>query len=132
MSARLLASIAAAAVATALTTVACYRSYKVEGRLVASDGAIGTRCEVTVGDAYTSEGAGYECFSPEIPPRDIDGPWIVLTGSRFSCQVSYGAGDDELRLRVRCPGYAPVDHRFAGCNSGCEDIDLGTILVEPR
>ena len=112
----------------ALAAVACYRGYAVQGRLMASDGNRGVRCEVHVAEPSYVEGAGNECSSLEVPPGDAR-PWIVPTGTTFRCIVSYRSGVQHLR--VRCPGYAPVDMPIAGCDSSCDDVDLGVVVVDP-
>lgn len=117
-----------AAGAAAFAVAACYRGYAVQGRLVASDGNRGVQCDVRVAEPSHVEGAGGECSSPEFPPGDVR-PWIVPTGSGFRCVVGYDA--QVQQLRVRCPGYAPVDHPFAGCDSDCDDVVLGVVVVDP-
>lgn len=114
----------------ALPAAACYRGYAVEGILIAADGRRGVSCAVTVAEPRFAEGAGHDCSSPEMPPTDATGPFVVPTGSRFRCVVSYGAAIQHLR--VRCPGYVPVEQPIEGCDSDCGDVDLGAIMVQPE
>jgi len=123
--ARAIVAIAAAAAAVA----SCYRGYAIEGRLVGADGARGARCHVFVAVPTRPEGQGSECIAPDVsPPSGAGERWVPL-GSAFRCGASYSTLAEELR--VRCPGYAPLDVPLASCNADCDDVDLGVLLVEP-
>jgi hypothetical protein len=75
---------------------------------------------------------GDACSPPAVTPVGNAGPWVVLTGSEIRCSVS-GNVDRVYEVRVRCPGYLPLNQPLAveACSifESCDDIDLGTLTV---
>ena len=58
---------------------------------------------------------------------------VVPLGERFRCVVSANT-DEVYEVQVQCPGYAPLDVLLpvgscAGLFGGCDDIDMGTLVV---
>jgi hypothetical protein len=115
----------------AAVVAACSYTQLVNGRLAAEDGALGVECTVRVHDPRLDlEDAcgvqGSESYSI------IAGP--VPTGGGFRCRVS-GNLDEVFEVRVRCPGYAPlnvplpVESCAGSLFGGCDDIDMGTLTV---
>ena len=116
----------------AAVTAACSYRYIVDGRLAAEDGAVGIECsmvihdprlDIVLDDCGIPDPEGYRALPSPIP-----------TGGRFQCQVS-GNVDVVYEIRIRCPGYAPLDVPLPveacgrGFSFGCDGIDLGTLLV---
>jgi hypothetical protein len=118
------------ALAAALVAAACSWSLALDGRLTAEDGATGVTCAVTALD--TRVGAVDPCGAPRADGGVAAGP--VVTGSAFRCRVSANVAATFV-LQVRCPGYAPLDvpvpvESCAGrLFGGCDDIDVGALLV---
>ena len=118
--------------AAAAVAVACSAGRDVRGRLMAEDGAADVACTVrATGFDFPSEFGG-TCGAEGLATQPPEGA-IVLTGERFRCQVSANT-TRVLAIQVRCGGYQPLDVRVvsescAGLFSGCDDIELGTVVV---
>jgi hypothetical protein len=117
------------AMAALVVLAACSYFYRVTGDLAAEDGVTGVACSVAVYDGTHLEAT---CMAEGAAPPH--GDETIGLGGRFHCHPS-GNLDAVFELRVRCPGYAPLDHPLVvrSCAGsffgGCDDIDVGTLVV---
>lgn len=116
----------------AAVAVACSYRYIVDGRLAVEDGVVGIECSMVIYDPRLDI-LRDDCGIPD-PEGYRALPSLVPTGGRFQCQVSANV-DVVYEVRVRCPGYAPLDVPLpvGSCAGrlfgGCDDIDLGQLIV---